>query len=376
MLKLETTGLTGNTNKRFITGLNFQKILILFTASTFLLSSCDTNTDRLEVVKLENTRVAIEITPGLGGRVLAFSLKDHDNLLKTGSLVQSMPNPEVSEKSENIAYLGHINWVGPQTLWWTQQKANMQRYKEKALWPPDPYIIFSKNRIIEHSSDRLVIEGVKSPVSGVQLEKSFFLPDDNQAIVQLDVAATNIREEKVAWDLWFNTRVFSSTKVYVPVASHADVRVNSFLNEITAPVEYSLVDGVLSFDISAPPPGKIKREGKLHIQPSRGWMAGFTDDQVLIIKFQLHPKELIHPDQGQVELYLKHQPNDLQEGLIEMQVHSPFLTLAPGESMRARELWEVLPYAGGDSRNAHADFLREYFSQLEMESNDKPDYDG
>ena len=64
----------------------------------------------------------------------------------------------------------------------------------------------------------------------------------------------------------------------------------------------------------------------------------------------------IHPQQGQVELYLDHGA-DIAAGLLEMEVHAPYRTLAPGEAMQARERWTVLPYDGADTPQAHLAFL-------------------
>ena len=334
---------------------------LLLVTLFFIVTAC--SNDSVEVITLENNKVKLEVTPDIGGRVLSFSLRDHKNFLKTGEPVQTVPHPKVDAEANNIPYLGHINWVGPQTSWWIQQDINPARLKEKALWPPDPYLIFARNRVVERSPNRLVMEGADSPVSGVRLKKSFSLPDNDRAEVRLDVTATNIRSKNVSWDLWFNTRVYSTTRVYVPVAREADVRNNSFTdNEATGPLEFSLIDGLLTFEYNPPPPGTDKREGKLHIQPSHGWLAGFSNGQALVITFPLQPGETIHPDQGQVELYLKYQPGNTPEELIEMQVHSPYTTLEPGQSMSASEEWTILPYEGPDERSAHTAFLRSYFS--------------
>lgn len=317
----------------------------------------------LETVTLEDDTVSMEITLGLGGRVLSFSLKGRDNLLKVGEPVASIPNPEVSADADNIGYLGHIVWVGPQKDWWVWQNVNPERLNAKATWPPDPYLIFAENKIIEHSPGKLMLEGVKSPVSGVRLYKSFSLVNNRPGTVALNAEVVNVSEKKVSWDIWFNTRVSSSTRVYVPVSSDKDVHSISYNSKTAGPVEYSVTDGLFTLHRGMPP-DMTDRQGKVFIQPLAGWMAGFTADQVFIIEFPLQSREAIHPEHGQVEIYLNYRSDKPEEGLIEMEVHAPYRTLEPGQSMQAGEQWTALSYGGPDDEASHVSFLKKYFKNL------------
>ena len=69
-------------------------------------------------------------------------------------------------------------------------------------------------------------------------------------------------------------------------------------------------------------------------------MAAFTKGQLFVIEFDLQPREAIHPDQGQVELYLDSDPDS---GLLELEVHAPYRTLPPGGRMAASERWRAWP---------------------------------
>lgn len=309
----------------------------------------------VETVRLENTTIALEVTPQLGGRGLWFSLQGHGNLLKVGADVASQPEPEVSAMADDIGYLGHDVWLGPQSQWWRQQDANPVRRDAKANWPPDPYLAFAATRILERSGRRLMLEGVPSPVSGVQLRKTFALDPDRPDTVELQVQARNIRDTPVAWDLWFNTRVPSSTRVYVPVSAQQDVRVESITGRTIGPLLPRIGDGLFSFDHSPLPAGMTARRGKVFLQPSAGWMAGFAGDQLFVIRFPHQDRSLIHPEQGQVELYLNEAAGS--EGLLEMEVHGPYRTLQPGQAMEAAERWTVLPYDGAHTREAQVAFL-------------------
>lgn len=320
-------------------------------------------TPPLKTVTLEDGTMSMEITPGLGGRVLSFSLKGRDNLLKVGEPVVSIPDPEVSADADNIGYFGHIVWAGPQKDWWARQNINPERLKAKATWPPDPYLVFAENRVVERAPGMLRLEGVKSPISGLRVYKSFSLVDRKPGTVALDAEAVNVSGENVSWDLWFNTRVQPMTRVYVPVSSGKDVRSVSLGDETAGPVEYSVSDGLFSLRQVPLPPGGSGREGKVFIQPSAGWMAGFAAGQAFIIEFPLQPRKAIHPEHGQVEIYLNYRADKPEDSLIEMEVHAPYRTLEPGQSMRAGEQWTALPYGGPDDEASHANFLRKYFGE-------------
>lgn len=314
----------------------------------------------VEAVRLENDLIALEVTPELGGRGLAFSLKGHPNLLKTGEALTTRPKPEVSATADDIGYLGHDVWVGPQSQWWVQQDANPERREAKANWPPDPFLAFADTRIVERTPTRLVLEGADSPVSGVRLRKTFQLSAGRPDTVEVRVTARNIRDTDIAWDLWFNTRTPSFTRAYVPVSGNEDVRVQSSTGQGIAPLLPRTEHGLFSLDRPALAEGMSARRGKVLIQPSAGWMAGFASGQLFLIRFPHQPRSRIHPEQGQVELYLDDPADadaDAAAGLLEMEVHAPYRTLKPGEEMEVVEWWTVMPYDGPDTREAQVAFL-------------------
>jgi hypothetical protein len=114
-------------------------------------------------------------------------------------------------------------------------------------------------------------------------------------------------------------------------------------------------DGLFSFDHPPLPANVVARRGKAFVQPSAGWLAGFSGRQLFVIRFPHQPRSLIHPAQGQVELYLDQA--DAGSALLEMEVHAPYRTLAPGQEMQASESWTALGYDGPDTREAQVAFL-------------------
>lgn len=323
--------------------------------------------EAVNVMKLSTPDIVVKATPDIGGRILSFSLRDNPNFLRIGDEVKKIPEPEVSAGGANISYFGHEVWVGPQSAWWIHQTLNKQRAEAKAIWPPDAYLVLAKNEVVEQTANTLIFKGAPSLITGVQLTKRYQLVKDNPNQLKLNVQARNIRDTKIAWDIWFNTRVYADSHVYVPVSNEDDVRVNQLTNNERGPLTFHTEDGIFSLDITEPPVGKTMRLGKLMIQPSAGWMAAFRNKQVFIIQFPWQPLSLIHPEQGQIELYHDYQPSAADGGVLEMEHHAPYVTLAPNETMNAEELWTILPYKGKHNRAAHIDFLQQHAKQLGLE---------
>ncbi|QJD69479.1 DUF4380 domain-containing protein [Xanthomonas campestris pv. badrii] len=313
-------------------------------------------TAAVERICLSNEVLELSLTPAFGGRVLSFNLRGQPNVLKVGAAVERQPTPAVSASAGDVPYLGHDVWVGPQIQWWLHQQVNPQRKAAAAVWPPDPYLSLASTRVVTRGPGQASLQGVPSPVTGMQLSKHVEISRTRADTVQLRATARNIRKEAIAWDLWFNTRVAASTRVFVPVANRADVRVQPPSEAGTIAPMFSHHAGVLALRADVRDDSLIQR-GKLLLQPSAGWMAGFAGKQVLVIGFAHQPLAAIHPEQGQVELYLDAPPRHPEQGLLEMEVHAPYRQLAPGAQMQAQEQWTLLRYTGPDEEQAQRQFL-------------------
>lgn len=330
-----------------------------------LVAGCGVAAEPVRELSLTTEKLTLTITPDIGGRVLSVARTGQQNILKIGEAVQQQPAPAVHANAENIAYFGHEIWVGPQSEWWAHQSVNPARAEAKAVWPPDPWLGQGIHTVLQSSATILELESSPSPVSGLQLRKRWqSLPEQPESIL-MEVDAVNTRDESVAWDIWFNTRLHPQTRVYVPVADEEQVRFQHITDEHHAPLDYQWHENFLTLNLSTPENVEQARRGKVFIQPDAGWMAGFYGDQVLIIHFPLHPKESIHPEQGQIELYLEYFPNDATAGLLEMEVHAPYRKLAPEEKMSATEVWTLLSYPGKPGIEEETAFLQKQIPLLE-----------
>ncbi|WP_229493687.1 DUF4380 domain-containing protein [Massilia arenae] len=305
---------------------------------------------------LDNGVVHARVSAVAGGRLLSFALAGKPNFLLIDEAAGDYDTaPDAA--SGHVPYQGHEVWIGPQRDWWAYQDVNPARAAAKAAWPPDPWLSLAKYTLVEKKRDKIVLDGPASPVSGIQLRKRYALVAGKPDSLRLDAEATNRSGKLAGRDIWFNTRVPAHTMAYVPVAAREDVRI-----EPAGALHFTLGGGLLSLDL--PMPGDAPRKGKLFAQPSHGWLAAFRDGQALVIQFAHQPRAAIHPAQGQVELYQDADARAADKGMLELEVHAPYVELAPGAAMRASEHWTILPYDGPATRDAHLEFLRRHAAHL------------
>ena len=312
----------------------------------------------LQELTLTTDKLEMRVTPDAGGRVLYLGLKGQPNFLKSISTI-AQPD-EINENTGFMPFFGHEVWFGPQSEWWMHQSLHPQRKKLKAVWPPDPFSSLSRNEIVEKTAKKILMKTTASPVNGLEVEKTFRLVDGNPHQIDLWVAARNARNEKVSWDIWFNSRSFATTRIFAPVDQSVDVKRMDW----QASIPYTIEQGLLSLNRTPIEAGKSRIMGKVMFQPSAGWFAAFNAKQLLIVQFPLQPLEKIHPEQGQLEFYMEHNPADESRDILEMEVHSAYQTLAPGDTMQARERWTLIEYSGDDSVEDQRKFLREQLKSL------------
>jgi hypothetical protein len=310
------------------------------------------------LVKISDGVIEVGVLPDLGGMVALLRIIGKPNVLKAdpalwdeAPVIRRRFGPDPRWK----AYNGHIVWVGPQSEWWLHQSKSPKKRRERAVWPPDPYINNGYFEVIERSATELVMRGPDSEFSGVRLTKSVKIKDGR---VLFTVSALNVRDEPISWDLWLNTRVDGYARCYAPVASMKGVRIDGRETESSDVGVYSHDQGYCRVESCAPSRNKKERWAKAFIPASRGAMAAFVSSQALIIRFKRHAPKLIHPEQALVEFY-NYTSTRPYDALTELEYHAPYRTLAPGESMKASQQWELYPFRARPGHQACIDFLRD-----------------
>jgi len=306
-------------------------------------------------IALKNSNIKVTILKNAGGRVVSLKRPNGKNILKSDSLLWNYKFVKpIKERlnQKHIQFNGHIVWLGPQSGWWTQQNIKSGLKERKAIWPPDPFLIYSENKVLEKNENSVTLLSPKSIYSKIQMKKKITLLNDSKVIYAAEVK--NISKENVAWDIWFNTRLEGYNSCYIPVGKN-EYRVDSRTNAVRDTIEHEIIDGYFTYNPTKPSDNK-RRISKAFINPSKNFIAAFTKNEMLIIWITIHDKDEIHPNHGLVEIYNAIEP-DGKEALLELEYHTPYKKLLPGESMNGNEMWEVVEYNGAGSQEEQLSFL-------------------
>ena len=314
------------------------KLLIMLLATTILTRAngqkTPSNSDS-NLIFLENEHLKIGVLTKTGGRMVFFGRPGGENILFADEK-QWYETEEEREKptpfSKFKPYNGWITWVGPQSQWWMNQDVNPERKNAAAIWPPDPYLIYGEFTIINHTSTNITIVGPESPVSGVQLTKSLTLLANT---LQISVTAKNIRNSPVSLDIWSNARFKPTSSFRVPATEQEIKRIE--YPRWAEKISHTIVDGFFSF-VPEAPVKRPERVAKAFIQANAGEMQLFHKNEMLSIQFTPVEETKIHPEQALVEVYINVSPNGV-DGLLELEHHSAYGTLQPGETMSLDETW-------------------------------------
>jgi len=331
--------------------------IILFACKQSIKNKSPLPESAKNLIVIENGGTRIGILKEVGSTVVFFQKDGSENLLESDPKLWNEPDstrPKVTPFTDWKAYNGHTVWLGPQSQWWTQQASNQTRKNEKAVWPPDPYLILADYDVIEQTETSLKLKSPKSPVSGVCLTKEISI--DKRGKVNFTATATNIREEEVSWDLWMNTRVNGYARVYVKSEPFLPNRTSNGVNETTDSVDYVYNEGFFTFHPAVPRNGKKEAFTKAFLFPEKSFIAAFDKGFMFLIRIHEFHVGQLHNEQALVELYNLTTPEG-KNTLLELEHHGPYLTLKPGESMSLTETWEAIPYKGKDTDNEHIDFI-------------------
>jgi Domain of unknown function (DUF4380) len=312
----------------------------------------------MERVDLSNGRIVVGILPPLGGRVVVLRPSDGENLLDADPKYWRPPFPEPSLDTAFQPWNGRIVWTGPQNGFWSQQDLRPDLKAQKAGWPPDPFNETGRFEILEKTPLRLRLKGSTSPVTGLSLEHDYEITGERT--VRMRVTATNGRATPVSWDLWPNTRARPDGFVYIPLDPKAPVRVDGPEAGARAVGRYphEVREGWLAMPPGhRPEPPLEKLWAKAFVRPALGLIAYFRRERLLLIRAKVVAVERLHPDQAFIEIY-RAAGRTAADDILELEMHGPYVTLAPGRSMSFDQTFELLDYDGPAGPDGHLDRLR------------------
>jgi len=300
---------------------------------------------KAELLFLSNDIIKVGILPNAGGRVVIFQRQDGDNIL--------MAKPELWKKrymkktaldAKDVRLMGHIVWVSPQKEWWGQQNLVENKRKRKADWPPDPFTIYAHYEILECTATNLLMVAPESPVTGLEMTKSFSICSNSFV---LSTTAVNRRDSEVKWGLWSNTRLSAKHSVSIPITSTNDlVKFELGYGSKDIYLPYIITNNTFVYDyrfdkrdFSEP-----KVATKLYLNPSIKEYSTVIGNSVFK-KTAITEIVNVHSNHAPLELYVEFDP---QNGdLMELEFHGNYQTLKPGESTSFEEIWTLTKRKNG-----------------------------
>lgn len=243
---------------------------------------------------LTQGEVSITVDAGLGGRIVGFSWKDDQILLRS---VPDLPN------------FGSTFWTAPQSRWG---------------WPPYDALHTAPYQVT-YSDDRFILTGPIGKRSGYQAIKTI-RPDSAAEAFTVQYTLVNHADTLRSVGPWEVTAVPAGGLTFFrkdPKAAPLPQSTLSFPDTLGVSfLYYPSVDTTLT-------------KGKLFAFAQDGWLAHVTAHRKLFVKqFASVPPDRIAPGQGAVEVYI-----NTRYGYMELENHGPYHSLAPGERMHYRVRW-------------------------------------
>lgn len=303
------------------------------------MNACENAPPKEPLIILENQELKAGILWGVGGRLVSLEHAGGDNLLLSDESRWYEPDslrPEATPEAGFHNYDGVIIWPGPQSMWWSQQEVNPKRRQQKAIWPPDPYMVLAPYEILEQSAEHLVLQGPHSPVSGVRLIKTYRLEGSK---LHFDVEMSNSSQQDRYWGIWSNARFPGRTTYRVPADSSELLRIQEARGADQLSLDWTLDKGGFRFETGGAFGDKKVQVSKAFLHPEQPGFLVKAGESRIRISFPFAAITEIHPEQGLIEVYQKLSADGRDE-LLELEHHSDYRALKPGERLRTTETWE------------------------------------
>ena len=311
----------------------------------------------MELIELTNGKVVLGVVPPLGGRVVLLKKAGGENILDSDPKRWKPPYPRPDLGTPFEPWNGRIVWAGPQTGFWSQQDLRPDLKKARAQWPPDPFNETGRFEVVERTPALLKLKGPTSPVTGLALEHEYEIT--GEGTVRMKTTARNGRETPVSWDLWPNTRVRPEGFPYVFPDQMQMLRMDGPRRDDAEVGAYPSEGrgGWLTLPPGRKPEsGRKKLWAKAYVRPARGLIAYFLGKQLLVIRAPIVPREKLHGEQAFIEIYRG--AGKGAENVLELEMHGPYETLAPGAAMSFEQTFELLGYDGPETQEGHLERLQ------------------
>ena len=161
----------------------------------------------------------------------------------------------------------------------------------------------------------------------------------------------------------------ADTYIIASVDNKELVNIDSFEQDKVGAISVNYIskgmnDFYVELDVKKLARDKPSNQGKIFIQPNQGWLAGFNSGQLFIITFPWQTHDKIHPEHGQIELYIDYQSKNISESLIEMELHGPYQQIQPEQQISLTATWYLFPYNEHWHKKQMLNFLQEKLNEI------------
>ncbi len=279
--------------------------------------------------EITNGDARVVVVPQIG-RIMHYGLADGENILWNNPelLGQVLPadGPPPAEE-EGLAWQ---NFGGDKV--WSNEQDDFEAINDHS-WPPDHWFDGSPQQV-----DRLV-QGVRitsplSPANGARVIRDIWLAESGTRLhisqrLEKVQAARHADLEPLRYTIWNVTQIRPPQVTLMPLNPHSGLADRYRLWDDTSPVSF-VVDG----DIGRFTPHPQDTQ-KARVDSDR-WLAGIVDN-VVVAEFYRRDATQPYPDGGlSAEVYTS-------TDYTELELLSPLVPLAIGESLELTIEWELHP---------------------------------
>ena len=279
-----------------------------------------------EAYRLSNGILTVVAVPGLGGRVMSFSLAGRELFFANHDELAAGPPWQVEGRWRNWG--GYKMWPAPQARWGG---------------PPDPPGgvldggAYSAHVEVEPEGrwSAVTMVSERDEVTGLRFERSLRLEVGSSSAL-LSQRMANVSEDSVEWSIWDVTQVpgrgAPGEPAWVYFQLEGDGGDPGYVLQAGEPDNPTWVPGVAQGVMGVKYTGRVGKIGEM----SRGnWMAFRSGDLVYAKLFPQASPEEVYPDGGvNVEVWSNPDPS-----YMEMEILGPLTTLAPGEAADHEQRW-------------------------------------
>jgi hypothetical protein len=320
-----------------------------------------------QVTYLENGQLKVGILTGTGGRIVYFGLKQNGNILKSDTALWAeaeIEKPDIKEVKYYKTYHGNMVWPSPMSEWWTKQNMYPDKRKNADRWPPDPFLIYSEWKITGQTHNYIQWQSPDSPVSGISITESVQLKDDSTMLFRVEFK--NITDSVIHWGIWLNTPLEGINRCFVKVVSQSDIKIKG-KETLVKIIPWKTENGFFTFLPEQVLADTEKVYTKACITPAFNVIAAFSENQLLILKTFDTSSSIIHPEQSAVEIFNQICPVK-NEDLLELEFHTGYGEIAPGQTKVAVQEWTIFTYNGLQNDEQRLVFLNSKTNMIEYKN--------